>query len=138
MDNTSNIRVVQAFLAALERMDADAALVLLTPDVVYQNIPFPEDRGQDAVKRTLDRLNRVLTEFKAITHHIAQNGPVVLTDRTDILRGPWLDLSIGVHGTFELRDGKIAVWRDRFDVASVALQALTSPFRRLFARRSAA
>jgi limonene-1,2-epoxide hydrolase len=37
-------------------------------------------------------------------------------------------------GTFEIRDGKIAVWRDRFDRTSIALELIASPFRRLAAR----
>ena len=36
---------VEAFLAALERLDIDAALELSDPEIVYQNVPFPPARG---------------------------------------------------------------------------------------------
>jgi limonene-1,2-epoxide hydrolase len=41
---------------------------------------------------------------------------VVVTERTDRFRfkDRWVDLPVA--GVFELRDGKIALWRDYFDL----------------------
>jgi len=126
------IAVVQDFLAALEALDLDAALAMMTDDVSYQNVPLPPDRGKKAVARTLRGMLKLVGSFEVRMHHIAANGNVVLTERTDILRGSVLDLSFWVCGTFEVRDGKVSVWRDRFDVAGFLLQVATSPVRRLF------
>ncbi len=49
----------------------------------------------------------------------------------DVLRGPLLDTDFWVCGTFVIREGKIAVWRDRFDMAQVSGQVLASPLRKL-------
>jgi hypothetical protein len=43
-----------------------------------------------------------------------------------------LDLSFWVCGTLEVRDGKIVLWRDYFDLATFAWQALTGPLLRPF------
>ena len=52
------------------------------------------------------------------THHIAANGNVVLTERTDWFEMKGRRRTIRVMGTFELNDeGKIAKWRDYFDIA---------------------
>ena len=138
MDASSpNIRVVKSFFEALQTLDVDRVLALTTPDIEYQNVPLPPDRGQERVGRTLRLFNRVVTEFEVRFHNIAESdGGVVLTERTDVLRGPMLDLEFWVAGTFEVRDGKIAVWRDRFDLATVALQFLASPLKKLWQRRA--
>tara|TARA_B100001750_G_scaffold167094_1_gene135592 strand:+ start:738 stop:1145 length:408 start_codon:yes stop_codon:yes gene_type:complete len=126
----SPIAVVEAFLDRLAAMDMEGSFGLLAEDVVYQNVPFPADRGYDAVTRTLRRFGKVLTHFRVETHHIAERDGVVLTERTDVLIGPLVYLDIRVQGTFEVRDGKIVLWRDHFDVGETLLKVLVGPLRR--------
>jgi limonene-1,2-epoxide hydrolase len=116
---TTAIETVQAFLRALERTDVDAARALLHPDVVYQNVPFPPARGLRAVEKQLRALERYFTGFEVVHHNIAANGSVVLTERTDVLVVGPVRAAFWVCGTFELRDGKIVLWRDRFDFVDV-------------------
>ena len=52
-------------------------------------------------------------------HHIAADGPVVLTERTDVLGVGPVRAAFWVCGTFEVHDGRITVWRDRFDFADL-------------------
>lgn len=128
----SPIAVVEAFLAALAANDRERAGALLADDVVYQNVPFPADRGKAAVLRTLERFSKVMTGFEVKMKNIAANGDVVLTERVDILTGPMLHLDIWVCGTFEVKDGKVTLWRDYFDLAEVTTKLFASPFRKLF------
>lgn len=129
------VQTVQAFLAALERMDGEAALAMLDENAVYQNVPLPPDRGLKKIERTLRGMQRFVSQFEVRMHHIAGTDGVVLTERTDILKGPWLDMSFWVCGTFEVRDGKITLWRDYFDAPTFAWQLLSSPLRVLFGAR---
>jgi limonene-1,2-epoxide hydrolase len=115
----TELEVVTSFLEALERFDADAAIELLAPEVQYQNVPFPPARGKTAVEEQLRGLVRYLSAFEARVHHIAANGPVVLTERTDVLGVGPLRADFWVCGTFEVHDGRITVWRDRFDYADL-------------------
>jgi limonene-1,2-epoxide hydrolase len=138
MESSPNLVLVQSFLDRLKTLDVDRVLELTTPDIEYQNVPLPPDRGQETVGRTLRMFTRVLTQYESRLHNIAESNGVVLTERTDVLRGPLLDLDFWVAGTFEVRDGKIAVWRDRFDLATVALQFVASPLRKLLQRALAA
>ena len=117
----TEIEVVQAFLGHLEAMDLDAALDLLGDDVVYQNVPLPPDRGKDAVARTLRRMTGLGGGFRVVHHNIAANGPVVLTERTDVLTVGTVDAAFWVCGTFEVHDGRITLWRDRFDWVDFSL-----------------
>lgn len=131
----SPISVVESFFAACKAVDIHRALDLLADDIEYQNVPLPPDRGKPAVERTLRRFIKLAPEFDVRMHNIAAQGHVVLTERTDILRGPFVDLEFWVCGTFEIRDGKIVLWRDRFDLASVMTQLVLSPVRRLLRRK---
>jgi limonene-1,2-epoxide hydrolase len=117
----SEITVVRDFLAALERLDIDAAADLLAPDVVYQNVPFPPARGKAAVERQLRWLARYGSGFEVTYDNVASEGPVVLTERTDVLVFGRLKAAFWVCGTFEVHDGRITLWRDRFDMVDFAL-----------------
>jgi limonene-1,2-epoxide hydrolase len=114
--------------------DTEGALALMTDDVIYQNVPFPADHGKAAVRRTFQAFGYFVTDFAVQMRHIASRGGVVLTDRVDVLTGPLLYLDLNVSGTFELRDGRIAVWRDYFDLATATAKLFASPIRSLIHR----
>ena len=67
--------------------------------------------------------------------NIAARDGVVLTERVDILSGPALYLDIWVCGTLEVRDGKITLWRDYFDLASLLGKLVTGPVRSVLRAR---
>lgn len=113
------IEVVRRFLGALERLDVDAAVDLLTDDVVYQNVPFPPARGLDAVERQLRWMVRHGDGFEVDWLNVAADGGTVLTERDDVLVVGPVRARFWVCGTFEVRDGRIALWRDRFDFATL-------------------
>jgi limonene-1,2-epoxide hydrolase len=93
--------VVTGFLKALEDLDIDRALTFAASDIVYQNVPLPPARGVAAVEKQLRLMARFGSGFEARTHHIASDGNVVLTERTDVLRrGAW-EAEFWVCGTFE-------------------------------------
>ena len=48
--------------------------------------------------------------------NIVGEGNVVLTERVDVFVLPTTTIELPVMGTFEVRDGKIAAWRDYFDL----------------------
>jgi limonene-1,2-epoxide hydrolase len=128
---TTEIEVVEAFLGALETLDIDAAVALLDPGVVYQNVPLPAARGIDAVEKQLRFMARYGNGFRVEHHNIAANGTVVLTERTDVLTVGRIDAAFWVCGTFEVHDGKITLWRDRFDFVDFTLAWLRGALKAL-------
>ncbi|MDT0307735.1 limonene-1,2-epoxide hydrolase family protein [Streptomyces sp. DSM 44917] len=143
-DRDDPVRVVTAFLEALEELDADRALTFLAPGVLYQNVSLPSVRGRRAVGRVLRLLARTCTDFEARVHRVAGNGPVVLTERTDVLVFGAFRARFWVCGIFEVHDGRITLWRDYFDwlallrgAAGGALRAAVIPARRARAARAA-
>ena len=108
------VAVVRDFLEALERDDVDAAMALLTEDAVWINVSLPAVRGRDRIER-ICRLGAGRGGFRVHFHTMAADGDVVLTERSDALRFGPVEQRFWVHGRFELRDGRISVWRDAFD-----------------------
>ncbi len=131
---TAEIEVVERFLAALEHLDAETAIDLLHPDVTYRNVPFPAARGVDAVATQLRGLARFCSGFEAINHNVASNGSVVLTERTDVIEVGRVRMAFWVCGTFEVRDGRIVVWCDRFDMVDITRAMVWGLLRAPFSR----
>ncbi|WP_176946675.1 limonene-1,2-epoxide hydrolase family protein [Lentzea fradiae] len=122
MTNPSD--VVLALLRATETLDATETARHLANDVVWQNVPFPAARGRKTATRHLALMNRAVTGVEVRVHHIAANGNVVLTQRTDTVRRGGFEASFWVCGTFVVRDGEVVLWRDHYDHAYVAFAFL--------------
>ena len=132
---TDPIEVVEAFLDALVRLDIDEAATHLADDAVWHNVPFSPARGKDTVVRQLKGMNRFSdSEFTVEMINIAANGPVVLTERLDLLRAGPVGGQFWVCGTFEVHDGLITLWRDRFDFANIAGKTISGTAKNLWAR----
>lgn len=128
-------QVVRDFLRALERLDVEAAVALLDDEVVYQNVPLPPARGRRAVEQQLGLLARFGSGFEARIHNLAADGPIVLTERTDVIEIGRLRADFWVCGTFEVRDGRIVLWRDYFDFANLTWAFVRGAVRALLGRR---
>lgn len=105
--------VVREVFRLLEDGDAEAAMELVDPEVEWRNTGLPTFRGAKVHEMFKGMIRRGFS-FTVELHHVAADGDVVLTDRTDVLTyGRWTT-SFWVRGTFELRDGKIVLWDDAF------------------------
>jgi limonene-1,2-epoxide hydrolase len=105
--------VVRDLLDHLAAGEVEEAIELLDVDVEWRNTFLPTFRGPQVAKALRDMVERGIG-FEVIHHHVAATGDVVLTDRTDVLSyGRWRS-EFWVRGTFEVRDGKVAVWDDAF------------------------
>ena len=131
---TTEVEIVRAFLADLEQLDVDAALEWLADDVVYQNVPLPAARSKAAVERQLRLLPRI-TGFEARIHNLASDGAIVLTERTDVLVLGRVRAEFWVCGTFEVRSGRIVLWRDHFDYLGFVAAFVKGAARALLGRR---
>lgn len=117
-------QVVREFCGAWERLDKGAILNAFTDDAVYHNMPMQPAVGKPAIGLLLDMIlaqaaDSVVFDIK----HIVADGDVVLTERVDTFTTGDRKIALDVMGVFELRDGKIAAWRDYFDMAQWTKQA---------------
>jgi limonene-1,2-epoxide hydrolase len=116
-EGTDAEKVVREFCAAFEAHDAEAVRPYLAEDVVYHNIPMDPAVGQDAAVAFLAGFLTMCDKMEIEITNLAADGDVVLTERVDTFRVGDLVAPLPVMGVFEVREGKIAAWRDYFDMA---------------------
>jgi limonene-1,2-epoxide hydrolase len=111
-------QVVREFCAAWALMDQQRILDAFTDDAIYHNMPMAPAQGKDAIKGLLGFILGPASSVKFEIKHIVADGDVVLTERVDTFQMGGKTVKLDVMGAFEVRDGKIAAWRDYFDMAS--------------------
>ena len=116
--------VVNKFCVAWSRRNLDELMGYFTEDAEYQNIPMgPAAKGKEAIKQVINNflpMDKGL-EFKVL--HTAANGNVVFNERVDIFDlGGGKKIELPVAGVFEVSGGKVAKWRDYFDMAMYTKQ----------------
>ncbi|MGV1087018.1 MAG: limonene-1,2-epoxide hydrolase family protein [Mycobacterium sp.] len=110
-----NAHTVEVFLAALQNQDFDGAEAVLDENLVYQNVGLPTIRGRARTMKLMHSMEG-RAGFEVKIHRIAVNGSSVLTERTDVLVFGPVRLQFWVCGVFDVRDGRITLWRDYFDM----------------------
>ena len=115
----SALETVNQFCAAWERGQIDEIAAMITDDAVYHNIPLRPNVGREAV---VNDFKSILDQFGPVRFDIlrsAVDGDVVFNERVDHLTIKGNAFSLPVAGVFEVRDGKIAAWRDYFDMGKM-------------------
>lgn len=120
----SPLETAKTFFAHWSANRIEEALVMLSDDVLYDNVPLPDITGRENVRKfhadfgvgTAFRVDWQLTE-------IAASANVVLNERIDIFtHESGGRITLPVMGTLTIENGEITVWRDYFDLASFERQ----------------
>ncbi len=111
--------VVEAFLASLADADVDRSDALIDDDIDYVNMGLPAVHGRDEMAKVFRLLARPGAGFEVYLHAISSDGPVVLTERTDVILIGRMRIQFWVWGRFDVHDGRITLWRDSFDFLDV-------------------
>jgi limonene-1,2-epoxide hydrolase len=115
MSEHDNGAIITAFCDAWTRGDADAVVAAFTDDAVYHNIPMQPMVGREQI----DAFIRPFLASGSImfdTLRQVVDGDLVMNERVDTVVHGDNTIELPVMGVFELRDGKIAAWRDYFDL----------------------
>lgn len=113
---TTPAETVTAFCAAWETGDLDAIMAFFSDDAVYHNIPVDPLTGPEAIRAMIEMFTTGVDRIEFQVRNLAAAGSVVLTERIDVFHRAEGTITLPVMGTFEVRDGKIAAWRDYFDL----------------------
>ncbi|MGA9564504.1 MAG: limonene-1,2-epoxide hydrolase family protein [Candidatus Korobacteraceae bacterium] len=131
MDNAESVALVRRFLEASVRADCDEFASYFTEDAVWSNAPWEPVRGREAIRDTLRRGAQSMIALPWELRHIVADGDVVLTERVDHFTVGEAQISVPCMGVFELRDGKIAAWRDYWDLRQFERQLPEKPNKNL-------
>jgi limonene-1,2-epoxide hydrolase len=107
--------VVRSFFAAWPRRNMEEVLGYFTDDALYHNMPLEPVTGKDGIREILNMF-LFADDLEAELLHVATLGNVVFTERVDRMTMAGKRVVLPCAGVMEIRDGKIAAWRDYFDV----------------------
>jgi limonene-1,2-epoxide hydrolase len=100
--------------------DPDELAGYFTEDAVYHNIPMDPVQGRAAIR---DFIAGFVAAFDCIDFNVHSqicDGTLVMNERTDVLRRKdGGEIPLPVMGVFEVHNGRIAAWRDYFDMAAI-------------------
>ncbi|MGH3413566.1 MAG: limonene-1,2-epoxide hydrolase family protein [Marmoricola sp.] len=116
---TDSADTVRNFLELLAAQRATEAVDLLDEEVDWRNTGLPTLRGAGRVGGVLRDMERRRIGFSAELHHVASDGEVVLTERTDVIRYGRFETAFWVCGTFRVREARIVLWHDHFSMGNV-------------------
>lgn len=115
--NSPDERAVLGFLDMWERQDVEGLVDFFADDGSYIDMPLPPRHGKAAIR---DYIERIFTAFsvRIETLHIASAGNVIFTERVDYLAANdgSTTVPLPVTGVMEMKNGKIAIWRDYLDL----------------------
>ncbi len=122
--------LVREFIAALVAKDLDTAATMVTDDFEYDNVPMGKAFGPQGLKDTLAGFFGMCTQIDWQIFRQTSSGDLnegtVLNERDDRveIHGRWGTLPVA--GVFEIRNGKLTLWRDYFDKQAI-LDLMTPP-----------
>jgi limonene-1,2-epoxide hydrolase len=112
-------KVVQSLADSWAAQDIEQIMGHFTDDIVYHNIPMEPAEGTEAVRGVIEGFLAMADSIVFETVNEVSEGDLVLNERVDTFVIAGNPTPIKVMGVFELRDGKIARWRDYFDMAGL-------------------
>jgi len=114
----SNADTIRTFIEAWSRQDVNELVDYFAVDGTYHNMPLEPVTGHAALRASIGGF---ITSWKNVDWeltHIAEAGDVVMAERIDRMTVSGKPIALPCVGVFEMQDGKIACWRDYFDMAS--------------------
>ena len=112
--------VVTEFCKLWSAPDIDEIVGWFTDDAVYHNIPMQPAEGRAAIKEFIAGFLAAADGIDFMVHRQLAHGDLVMNERIDVMRlKNGREIALPVMGAFEVRDGRIAAWRDYFDLATV-------------------
>jgi limonene-1,2-epoxide hydrolase len=113
-----NEKIVREFIAAWSNLDVDELVAYFTEDGVYHNMPTEPVIGQEALRGFIGAFIASWEKTDWEILNLVCDGDLVVVERVDRTIAARKPVDLPCCGVFEMRDGKIAVWRDYFDMTT--------------------
>jgi len=117
---SKNTELIEEFCQAWSRLDSKELAAYFTEDGIYHNMPAAPVQGRAEVEAFIKGFTASWTQTTWDVLNIAENADVVIAERLDRTQTKNGAVDLPCTGVFEIRDGKIAVWRDYFDIGTYA------------------
>ncbi|MBW2241663.1 MAG: nuclear transport factor 2 family protein [Deltaproteobacteria bacterium] len=115
---SSNTELVRAFCEAWSRLDPVELAGYFAEDGVYHNMPTGPIKGRAEIENFIRGFAGSWTKTDWEVLNLAETGDIVIAERVDRTELGDKKVDLPCAGVFEIRNGKIAVWRDYFDLGT--------------------
>ncbi len=126
MGSEENKKIVQGMWDCLYRKDFEGVASYIAKDGLYEDVPAP-DKGAVGPANVVKRLRvglEPVARFEHEVHRVVAEGDSVVVEHTEtwhfetgeILKNDFVTIHI-------IKDGKIALWRDYWDMNTLLSQA---------------
>ena len=120
--SAANEKLVTDFCTSWSRKNVDEILGYLTDDCFYHNIPMEPCVGKEAIRKFIAPFIAQSETIQFEIKHTTSAEAVVMNERVDRFVMGSKKVELPVAGVFEIKGGKIAAWRDYFDLATFTKQ----------------
>jgi len=122
-----SIALIRRFIESCVRADPEEFAGYFTNDATWWNAPWNSVQGREAIRETLRRGAERMGALPWEIRHIVAQGDIVMVERVDNFLVGDTRVSVPCVGIFELHDGKIAAWRDYWDLQQFERQLAVTP-----------
>jgi limonene-1,2-epoxide hydrolase len=122
-----SIALIRRFIEVCVRADPEEFAGYFTNDATWWNAPWKPVQGREAIRETLRRGAECMVALPWEIRHIVAQGDIVMVERVDRFLVGETRVSVPCMGIFELHDGKIAAWRDYWDLQQFERQLAVTP-----------
>ena len=113
-----NAEVIRNFVAAWSRLDADELTAFFTEDGIYHSMMLPPVQGHAALRPFIAGFAGGWQSAEWELVNLVASGDLVVAERVDRAVAGGKPITLPCCGVFEMRDGRIAAWRDYFDMGT--------------------
>jgi len=113
-----NTQLIEDFCKAWPRLDPVELAAFFTEDGIYHNMPAGPVQGRSEVEKFIGGFAGTWTKTEWEILNLAEAGDVVFAERLDRTQAGERSVDLPCTGVFTIRDGKIACWRDYFDIGA--------------------
>ena len=113
-----NERIVRKFIAAWSRLDANELVEYFTEDGVYHNMPAKPVKGRENLREFIGAFLASWNKTEWDIVNLLSDGDIVMVERLDRTVADGKPVNLPCCGVFQMKNGRIEVWRDYFDMAT--------------------
>lgn len=114
-----NVAVVMDMIDAWNKRDADRIADLFTEDGVLHSMMIEPIKGRETIRPRIKFLVDNASHMEIKPRNIATVGNTVFLERTDSFTFKGHSGSVPVVGVLDIKDGKVAEWREYYDRAEL-------------------
>ena len=114
--------LIYEFCAAWSDMDLDGLMDFFAEDALYVNAPLkPIHRGKAEIREVIGEFLDMMDKVEvSVLRQIDDGRGLVMNERVDRFQCGGRVAEAPCVGVYEIRDGKIAAWREYFDLETFA------------------